>query len=74
MNQKFLSARYDKVFKAIFGDEENLDLTKRLLELILHKKVEDIKVRNPEQIKRYVYERGKTTDLVLDVDKNANNN
>ena len=33
----FLTARYDKVFKAIFGDEENLDLTKQLLELILHK-------------------------------------
>ena len=71
MNQKFLSARYDKVFKAIFGDEENLDLTKRLLELILHKKVEDIKVRNPELIKRYVYERGKMADLIFDVDGNV---
>ena len=71
LNQKFLSARYDKVFKAVFGDEENLDLTKRLLELILHKKVENIKIHNPEQIKRYVYERGKIADLVLDVDENV---
>ena len=69
--QKFLSARYDKVFKAIFGDEENLDLTKRLLELILHKKVKDIKVRNPELIKRYAYERGKMVDLIFDVDGNV---
>ena len=45
--KKFLSARYDKVFKAVFGDEENLDLTKRLLERILHKKVENIKIHNP---------------------------
>ncbi len=67
----FLNARYDKVFKAIFGDEENLDLTKRLLELILHKKVENIKVRNSEQIKRYVYERGKIVDLIFDVDGNV---
>lgn len=34
----------------------------------------DIKIRYLKLIKRYVYERGKTTDLVLDVDKNANNN
>ena len=34
----------------------------------------DIKIRYLKLIKRYVYERGKTADLVLDVDKNANNN
>ncbi len=67
--KKFLSARYDKVFKAVFGDEENLDLTKRLLELILHQKVENIKIRNPELIKRYAYEKGKTADLILEVDE-----
>ena len=67
----FLTARYDKVFKAIFGDEENLDLTKQLLELILHKKVENIKIRNPELIKRYAYERGKMADLIFDVDGNV---
>ena len=68
MYQKFLSVRYDKVFKAIFGDEANLDLTKTLLELILHQKVKNIRIRNSELLKRYIYERGKMADLVLDVD------
>ena len=68
MNPIILTARYDKAFKAVFGNEENLDLTKRLLELILHKKVKNIIIRNPELIKKYVYDCGKKVDLVLDVD------
>ena len=64
----FLTAKNDKVFKAIFSDPSDTLLLEILLSEILEKKVSNIIFMNSELHKRNVIERAKTVDLFVDVD------
>ena len=62
---KFYKANNDIMFKAIFCKEENRELLKRLLEETLKEKVEIVSVSVPELIKKNIYEKGKTLDVLV---------
>ena len=66
--QKYFKAKNDAMFKAIFFNENNRDLLTRLLEDILDTKVTIKKVSVPELIKKNIYVKGKTLDVLVETD------
>ena len=66
--QKYFKAKNDAMFKAIFCNENNRDLLTRLLEDILGTKVTIKKVSVPELIKKNIYVKGKTLDVLVKTD------
>ena len=63
--KEFLTAKTDRVFKAILGDEDNKDLLRKFLERIFKTKVEIIEFLQPELIIETTKERTKTVDLLV---------
>lgn len=62
---KFYKANNDIMFKAIFCKEENRGLLKRLLEETLKENIEIISVNVPELVRKNIYEKGKTLDVLV---------
>lgn len=65
---KFYTAKYDAMFKAIFCKKENEDLLKFLLEKCLDRKIKIKEIHYPELLKKNVYEKGKTLDVLVEVE------
>ena len=65
MIKKFYKIKTDGVFKAIFCKAENKDMLKRLIEEAIDKKVEIIRLDVPELIKKNIYVKGKTLDVLV---------
>ena len=61
----FYTAKNDKVFKTILGNEDNKDLLKKFLERILDKTIEDITYLKNELTINYPKEKRKTVDLLV---------
>ena len=66
--KKFYTAKYDRVFKTIFCDEDNPSLLKELLERIFKKKIESIEFLRSELPVVSVVDRSKTVDVLVKVD------
>ena len=66
--QKYFKAKNDAMFKAIFCNENNRDLLTRLLEDILDTRIIIKKVSVPELIKKNIYVKGKTLDVLVETD------
>lgn len=80
METKFYTAKYDRVFKAIFCTEENKHMMKKLLESVLEKSITELTFLNNELPVKNTKERVKTVDVLVLVDDefihielNANN-
>ena len=65
---KFYTAKFDRVFKTIFCDEDNPSLLKELLERIFKKKIESIEFLRSELPVVSVIDRSKTVDVLVKVD------
>ncbi len=65
MIKKFYKIKTDGVFKAIFCKEENKDMLKRLIEEAIDKKVEIVRLDVPELIKKNIYVKGRTLDVLV---------
>ena len=61
----FFKGKHDQVFKAIFCHPKNNDLLKRLIEDALQKEINIIKIFPPEIIKKNIYVKGKTLDVLI---------
>ena len=61
----FFTAKNDKVFKTILGNEDNKELLKKFLERILDKTIEDITYLKNELAINYPEEKRKTIDLLV---------
>lgn len=61
----FITAKTDRVFKAILGDEDNKDLLREFLERIFKTKVEVLEFLQPELTVQTIEERTKTVDLLV---------
>lgn len=68
MNKKFYTAKHDAMFKAVFCNPKNEDLLKWLIEKCLNKEVNILEVKPPQIIKKNIYEKGKTLDVLVKVD------
>ena len=64
-NKLFLTAKTDRVFKAILGDEDNKELLKEFLKRIFDCDVEIIEFLQPEIRVETTKERVKTVDLLI---------
>ena len=78
--EKYYTCRYDRPFKEVFLKEENKDMLKDLLELILNIKINDISLLPTERntgninIKRKTYDALLLTDAgEIEIEVNANN-
>ena len=67
-DNKFYTAKFDRVFKTIFCDEDNPSLLKELLERIFKKKIESIEFLRSELPVVSVVDRSKTVDVLVKVD------
>jgi len=67
MQKKFYTAKHDAMFKAVFCNPKNEDLLKWLIEKCLNKKIDILEVKAPQIIKRNIYEKGKTLDVLVKV-------
>ena len=67
--KKFLTAKNDRIFKAVFVDENNHGLMEALLEEILGEKVKIIKFLNNELEVREKQEREKRVDVLIEIEK-----
>ena len=65
MNKDKKLLKNDAMFKAIFCKKENKDILKRLIEEAINKKVEIIGIDVPELIKKNIYVKGKTLDVLV---------
>ena len=65
MIKKFYKIKTDAIFKAIFCKEENKDMLKRLIEEAIDRKVEIISIDVPELIKKNIYVKNKTLDVLV---------
>jgi len=61
----FYTAKNDKVFKTILGNEDNKELLRKFLERILEKEIEDITYLKNELTINYPEEKRKTVDLLV---------
>ena len=68
VKNKFYTAKNDAVFKSIFCNKNDTFLLKELLERCLKKKIEIIKLYPPEVIKKNIYVKGKTLDVLAKAD------
>lgn len=64
-NKKFLTAKTDRVFKAILGYEDNKELLQEFLERIFKTKVEILEFLQPEVRIETTEKRIKTVDLLV---------
>ncbi len=78
--KKYYTCRYDRPFKEVFLKEENKDMLKDLLELILNIKINDISLLPTERNTGNINVRRKTYDALLltdageiEIEVNANN-
>ena len=67
-DNKFYTAKYDRVFKTIFCNEDDHTLLKELLERILKQKIESIEFLRSELPVVSVVDRSKTVDVLVKVD------
>ena len=65
---EFYTAKNDLVFKAIFCDVNDTFLLKTLIENCLDTKIEILKLYPPEVIKKNLYAKGKTLDVLVKAD------
>ena len=65
----FFTAKNDKVFKTILGNEDNKELLRKFLERILEKEIEDITYLKNELTINYPEEKRKTVDLLVKTKK-----
>ena len=65
---EFYTAKNDLVFKAIFCDVNDTFLLKTLIEKCLDTKIEILKLYPPEVIKKNLYAKGKTLDVLVKAD------
>ncbi len=63
--KKFFKAKNDAMFKAIFCNDNNRDLLKRLLEEVTGKQLEVIDIKASELLKNKVFVKGKTLDVLV---------
>ena len=68
-DKKFYTAKFDRVFKTIFCDEDNPNLLKELLERIFKKKIESIEFLRSELPVVSTIDRSKTVDVLAKVDE-----
>ena len=61
----FYTAKNDKVFKTILGNEDNKELLRKFLERILEKEIKDITYLKNELTINYPEEKRKTVDLLV---------
>ena len=61
----FYTAKNDKVFKTILGNEDNKELLRKFLERILNKEIADITYLKNELTINYPEEKRKTVDLLV---------
>ena len=66
--KKFYTAKYDRVFKTIFCNEDDHTLLKELLERILKQKIESIEFLRSELPVVSTDDKSKTVDLLAKVD------
>lgn len=66
--KKFWTARYDRVFKAIFCDEDNKHMMIKLLSSILEKEITELTFLNSELLVSNIIERKKIVDVLAKVD------
>lgn len=67
MSKIFFTAKNDKVFKTILGNEENKELLKTFLERILKKQIDELTFLKNELPVNYPGERRKTVDLLIKI-------
>lgn len=67
-SEEFYTAKSDRCFKEIFLKEENKDLLKLLLEIILTIKIDEVIINNIELVTGNVNVKGKRLDALLKVD------
>ena len=67
-DNKFYTAKFDRVFKTIFCDEDNPSLLKELLERIFKKKIESIEFLRSELPVVSTDDKSKTVDVLVKVD------
>ena len=65
--KKFYTAKYDRVFKTIFCDEDNTKLMREFLSRILKVKIDELVYLRNELPLNDVYERNKTVDVLVKV-------
>ncbi len=65
---KFYTAKYDRVFKTIFCNEDNPHLMKELLERLLHLKITELSFLSNELTLESINERSKTVDVLVKTD------
>ena len=68
MKNKFYTAKYDRVFKTIFCNEDNTVLLKGLLSRILKKNIEIIEFLRSELPVSSTVDKAKTVDLLVKAD------
>ena len=73
MKRKFYKAKIDAMFKTIFCDTKNKDLLERLLSEATGKKLEVLAVKSPELLKKNVYVKSKTMDVLVKTDEGEAN-
>lgn len=64
-SRKFYTCKYDRPFKEIFLNEDNIYLLKGLLETILRIKIEDIKIKPTERNTKNLKISRKTYDALI---------
>ena len=69
IKKKFYKAKNDQVFKSVFCKEGNQDLLEAFIEDALKRKVKILKLFPPELTKNNIYVKGKTLDVLIEVDK-----
>ena len=68
VKKKFYTAKYDRIFKAIFKNESDHHLMEAVLETCLGSKVKIISYYDNELKIRHVEERTKRLDLLIDME------
>jgi len=66
--KKFYTAKTDRVFKAIFCDEDNKHMMIKLLSNILEKEITELTFLNSELLVSNITERKKIVDILAKVD------
>ena len=68
IKKTFYKAKKDQVFKGVFCKEENRDLLEAFISDGLKRKVKVLKLYPPEITKNNIYVKGKTLDVLIEVD------
>lgn len=67
-NKKFYTCKYDKAFKEIMMKEENFNILKNVLEVILDMKINKIELQPLNLLNNNIYLKGKEVDLLVTTD------